>query len=228
MWNWSNENCHYDSKKLRCVNYANKNKKCKFIRKFTLWRLFEKLTTSQIFFHDIVKFNNLFFLRRWIALNEILKIDFVTLTRAWRQKYEMKSRIFKKKKFRFSTFIFEIQNFMLTKMRKINEIFFDLFNFFRIQIHFFWICVLTLIYQIENSIFYFYVDLFWREIKFHFKKQICKRFVFELSASIVFLQNSFSSHFCFFSSQCCCSRNSRWLRNLQKSWRHSFFNWFRF
>ena len=98
LWNWSNENCRYDSKKLRCANYANKNKKCKFVRKFTLRRLFEKLTTSQIFFHDIVKFNNLFFLRRRIALNEILKIDFVTLTRVWRQKYEIKSRIFKKKK----------------------------------------------------------------------------------------------------------------------------------
>ena len=49
---------------------------------FTLRRLFEKLTTSQIFFHDIVEFNNLFFLRRQIALNKILKIDFVTLTRA--------------------------------------------------------------------------------------------------------------------------------------------------
>ena len=98
LWNWSNENCRYNSKKLRCVNYANKNKKCRFVRKFTLRQLFEKLTTSQIFFHDIVKFNNLFFLRRRIALNEILKIDFVTLTRVWRQKYEIKSRIFKKKK----------------------------------------------------------------------------------------------------------------------------------
>ena len=101
LWNWFNENCRYNSKKLRCVNCANKNKKCKFVRKFTLRRLFEKLTTSQIFFHDIVEFNKLFFLRRWIALNEILKIDFVTLTRAWRQKYKMKSRIFKKKNFNF-------------------------------------------------------------------------------------------------------------------------------